>query len=120
MLTRQIDQLTDNISHDSYDSAIAGVSPTVNQTTNNFVFPGPTNPYLSRAIPPPPASTTSMQYDVQFPVPPNQTVVRYGQPPGTMPEHTSFNTCSSRRLCCGAGQEPGRSQWGAWGHRLQS
>ena len=95
MLTRQSDKLTDNISHDSNDSAIAVVSPTINQTTTNFVFPGPTDPYLCRAIQLPPASTISVQYDVQFLVPPNQTVVRYGQPSDTMPEHTS---CSNKLL----------------------
>ena len=75
----------------SNDSALAEMIPTINQITNNFLFPGPTNHHLTRATPPPLASSTSVQYDVQFSVPPYQTSVHYGQPSDTMPENTSFN-----------------------------
>mgnify|MGYP007045178732 CR=1 FL=1 len=66
------------------------------QTEWHFVLPGPSNLHLSRHEPPPPvASTTCEHYDVQFPVPPNRTVVRYGQLSDAMPEQTCFTICSN-------------------------
>ena len=66
-------QITDNNLHDSYDrrddSAMTGVSLTVHDIINNFVFPGSTNPHPSSPTSPPSPSTNSVPYDVQCPVP---------------------------------------------------
>ena len=68
---------------------------TVQDFINNFVFAGSTNSHPSCPTSPPPASTTSVPYDVQFPVPALPTDVHYDQPSDAMPEPTSLNISSN-------------------------
>ena len=95
--SRPIDtKVTDINFHDSYDRITTRASLTVLDITNNFIFPGSTNPHPSSPTPTPqPASTTSVPCNVQFPVPPDPTVVRCGQPSDAMPEQTSFTIRSN-------------------------
>ena len=95
--SRPIDtKVTDINFHDSYDRTTTRASLTVLDITNNFIFPGSTNPHPSSPTPTPqPASTTSVPCNVQFPVPPDPTVVRCGQPSDAMPEQTSFTIRSN-------------------------
>ena len=67
---------------------MTGVSLTVNDFINNFIFPGST--YPSHLTPATPASITSIECDVEFPVPPHLTCVHYGQPSEAMPDQPSF------------------------------
>ena len=73
---------------------MTGVSLTVHDIINNFVFPGSTYPHPSSPTSPP-ATTSSVPYDVQFPVPALPTVVQYDQPSDAMPEPTSVNISSN-------------------------
>ena len=92
-------QITSNNFNDRFDrenSDITGVTLALNNMINNFVFPGSSNPHQSSPTPPPPASTTSVPYDVKLIVPANPTVVHHNdQPSDAMPKPTSFNICSN-------------------------
>ena len=83
-------KITDNNSSDSYDRDTSAVI--VNDMINDLVFPGSTNPHPTT---PPPASSSSVPYDVQFPVPALPTDVHYDQPSDAMPEPTSLNISSN-------------------------
>ena len=80
---------------DIENSAEAAKCLSINNVINNLLFPGSTNPHQSSPTSPPPASTTSVQYDGKFPVPAEPTVVHYDQPSDVMPEPTCLNIWSN-------------------------
>ena len=92
---RQITDINFNDRFDRENSDITGVTLALNNLINNFVFPGSSNPHQSSPTPPP-ASTTSVPYDVELIVPANQTVVHHReQPSDAMPEPISSYNCSN-------------------------
>jgi hypothetical protein len=92
---RQITDINFNDRLDRENSDITGVTLALNNLINNFVFPGSSNPHQSSPTPPP-ASTTSVPYDVELIVPANQTVVHHReQPSDAMPEPISSYNCSN-------------------------